>query len=57
MLDKQDQMIDKQDQMIDKQDQTISEIRAIAPSLGEIIDSRFQKLEKDVSEIKSILRI
>ena len=55
LLEKQDQMLGKQDQMLGKQDQTISEIRALPQSLAEMIDSRFAKLEKEVSEIKARL--
>ena len=55
MLDKQDQMLGKQDQMLDKQDQTVSEIRNLASTLERTMDARFEKLEKEVREIKARL--
>ncbi len=57
MLDKQDQMLDKQDQMLDKQDQTIGEIRQLSSNVSDMLDSRFQKLENEISKIKTKMEI
>ncbi len=57
MLDKQDQMLDKQDQMLDKQDQTITEIRDLSSGIREMLDSWFERIENDISKIKSKLQI
>ncbi len=57
MLDKQDQMLDKQDQMLDKQDQTITEIRDLSSNIHEMLDSRFERIENDITKIKSKLQI
>ena len=57
MLDKQDKMLDKQDKMLDKQDQTVSEIRHLSSNMSDMLDSRFQKLENEVTKIKAKLEI
>ncbi len=54
---KQDQMLDKQDQMLDKQDQTITEIRSLSSGIREMLDSRFERIENDITKIKSKLQI
>ena len=55
MLDKQDQMLDKQDQMLDKQDVTINEIRSLSSNMHDMMDARFQRLEAEISKIKTRL--
>ena len=57
MLGGQEKMLAKQDVMIDKQDQTITEIRALASDLRDMMYSKMQKMEKDISEIKAHLQI
>ena len=57
MINKQDQMINKQDQMLNKQDTTIDEIRALSSSIRETMDSRFMRLEAEISKIKTRLSI
>ena len=57
MLDKQDQMLDKQDKMLDKQDQTITAIRTLSSSMHDMMDSRFQKIEREISEIRTKMNI
>jgi len=57
MIDKQDQMIDKQDQMLNKQDQTIEEIRNASSNFHRMFDSRFERIESDISVIKSKLQM
>ena len=57
MLDKQDQMLDKQDQMLDKQNQTVVEIRSLSSDIRSVMDSRFQRLEDEISLIKAKLSI
>jgi len=57
MLDKQDRMLDKQDRMLDKQDQTVTEIRSLSSGIRDMLDSRFERIENDISKIKSRLQI
>ena len=47
----------KQDQMLDKQDQTIKEIRTLSSSMHDMLDARFQKLENEISHIKTKMNI
>lgn len=65
MLDKQDETIkeikkisEKQDKMLEKQDETIKEIKTISTKLdktNELLERRFEKLEKEVEKIKMAL--
>ena len=48
---------EKQDQMIEKQDQTNKEIRNMSTSNREMLDSRFEKLEREIAKIKTRLEI
>ena len=57
MLDKQDKMLDKQDKMLDKQDQTVSEIRTLSSNMHDMMDNRFQKIEAEISKIKTKMGI
>lgn len=41
--------------MLGKQDQTVSEIRTLSSTLREMIDSRLERLENEVREIKARL--
>jgi len=54
---KQDQMLNKQDQMLNKQDQTVTEIRSLSSNIRDMLDSRFERIENDISQIKSKLQI
>jgi acylphosphatase len=56
MLDKQDKMLDKQDKMLDKQDTTIDETREMRYYLKSYMESRFWRIESEISEIKRVLR-
>ena len=53
MVDKQDQMVDKQDQMVDKQDKTIDEIHSLSSNIHDMMNSRFQRLENDMTVVKT----
>jgi len=56
MIDKQDVMIDKQDKMIDKQDVMIDEVRGVRFDLKHYMESRFDRIEGEIGEIKGALR-
>ncbi|MEA2045186.1 MAG: acylphosphatase, partial [Euryarchaeota archaeon] len=56
MIDKQDVMIDKQDVMIDKQDVMIEEVRGVRYDLKHYMESRFDRIEGEIGEIKGALR-
>ena len=56
MIDKQDIMIDKQDKMLDKQDKTIDEIRGVRYDLKSYMESRFERIESEISEIKKVMK-
>ena len=45
----------KQDQMLDKQDQTVAEIRSLSSDMHSMMESRFQRLEDEISKIKARL--
>jgi len=47
----------KQDRMLDKQDQTVTEIRSLSSNIRDMLDSRFERIENDISQIKSKLQI
>ncbi len=56
VLGKQDRMLDKQDQMLDKQDETTGEIQGLRTDIKSHIDLRFERIEADLSEVKTALR-
>ena len=56
MIDKQDIMIDKQDKMLDKQDVVIEEVRGVRYDLKHYMESRFDRIEGEIGEIKGALR-
>ena len=53
MLEKQDMMLQKQDMMLQKQDETIEEISGLRYDLKEYMEERFDRIEREVTEIKS----
>ena len=55
MLEKQDKMLEKQDLMLEKQDETVREIRALRQDLKAYMEERFEKIEREIAEIKSKL--
>ena len=56
MLDKQDTMIDKQDTMIEKQDTMIEEVRGVRYDLKSYMESRFERIDSEMADIKLALR-
>ncbi len=56
MIDKQDMMLDKQDVMIEKQDVVIDEVRGVRYDLKHYMESRFDRIEGEIGEIKGALR-
>ncbi len=46
-----------QDQMLDKQDQTMAEIQNLSSNTCEMLDSRFERIENDIAQIKSKLQV
>jgi acylphosphatase len=52
MLEKQDTMIEKQDAMLEKQDETIREIRGLREDLKAYMEKRFDRIEREIMEIK-----
>ena len=70
MIQKQDQMLDKQDQMLQKQDMMLEtqtemvdlqhdlldEVKDSRKDLKSYLDRRFEKLESDVTEMRTALR-
>ena len=57
MIEKMDEMSEKQDVMIEKQDDTIKEIRTLSSNMHDMMDSRFQRLEDEITKIKAKLSI
>ena len=61
MLDKQDQTIATirgySEKMLDKQDQTTAEVRSLSNNRGDMMDSRFQRLESEIRLIKDKIGI
>ena len=55
MSEKQDSMLENQDKMLEKQDETIHEIRGMREDLRSYMDKRFNRIERDVVEIKARL--
>ncbi len=47
----------RQKQMLDKQDQTTAEIRSLSSNIHEMLDSRFERIENDITKIKSKLQM
>ena len=56
MIQKQDQMIQKQDQMVDLQHDLIDEVKESRKDLKGYLDQRFEKLENEVTEMRSALK-
>jgi acylphosphatase len=52
MIEKQDSMIEKQDSMLEKQDETIQEIRGLREDLKAYMEKRFDRIEREIMEIK-----
>lgn len=55
MLGKQDSMLGNQEKMLEKQDETIHEIKGMREDLRSYMDKRFNRIERDVVEIKARL--
>ena len=55
MLENQDKMLEKHDKMLEKQDETIHEIKGMREDLRSYMDKRFNRIERDVVEIKARL--
>jgi len=53
---KMDMMLDKQDKMLDKQDVVIEEVRGVRYDLKHYMESRFDRIEGEIGEIKGALR-
>jgi acylphosphatase len=56
MIQKQDQMIQKQDQMVDLQHDLIDEVKESRKDLKGYLDQRFEKLEMEVTEMRTALK-
>jgi len=56
MLDTQKEMLGKQDQMIGKQDQTLEEIKGMRQDLKSYMTERFNFIEGELAEIKTVLK-
>ena len=46
-------MLEKQDMMLEKQDETIGEISGLRYDLKTYMEERFDRIEREVTEIKS----
>ena len=55
MLEKQDKTIDSINRLAEKQDNTSMAVRDLSSTVKDMMDSRFGKIEKDISEIKARL--
>ena len=53
---KMDMMLDRQDKMLDKQDVVIEEVRGVRYDLKHYMESRFDRIEGEIGEIKGALR-
>jgi Acylphosphatases len=56
MIEKQDTMIEKQDLMLDKQDTMIEEVRGVRYDLKSYMESRFERIDSEMADIKLALR-
>jgi len=56
MIEKQDTMIEKQDTMIEKQDTMIEEVRGVRYDLKSYMESRFERIDSEMADIKLALR-
>jgi ABC-type phosphate transport system auxiliary subunit len=56
MIQKQDQMIEKQDQMVDLQHDLIDEVKDSRKDFKGYLDQRFEKLENEVTEMRTALK-
>jgi len=43
--------------VLSKQDQTVTEIRSLLSNMRDMLDSRFERMENDISKIKSKMQI
>lgn len=50
-------MLEKQDMMLEKQDETINEIRSLREDLRAYMAERFERIERDIAEIKAKIRL
>jgi len=43
--------------VLSKQDQTVTEIRSLLSNMRDMLDSRLERMENDISKIKSKMQI
>ncbi len=56
MIGKQDQTLGKLDTMIGKQDDLIDEVKGVRFDLKSYMESRFERIEGEIADLKSALR-